>query len=419
MTDKIHAVYELQGETLRSAKRLYNLLHHWGNAHPVDWQGKNLLEITRLQDENFTRFTALIAEKVPQLVQDLGLTHTAVQIKGFTGGLPRAYTERPTCHIAPHDQQKIYIYAPIDYKGQHFIPTDARLLDETEEQRVGQSLWAGGWSDPITLVPAKRSGTALPADFDPAQHQTLTPHHLGDNPAKPYRFFKAGGETLAILNGQGQDKDEYSKKTDQLFRAVTGLKNKLVKAGAISGVQSPKDVYFNFALHTEDNGRPKLEISARRDGTGEPFTLIDNAWFISTGKISGGDFVTPNPATPEGQALQKFFDAVPENPDQSGFPKALLSTDPVTPADQYDGMVGPLEKPLIRHYPDGIYLAYRTPADGIGTFTPPGATEISKAEFLWLEADEGDKNTGITLPPKPDLPQLQNHSQLKGPRHEP
>lgn len=412
MTDKIHAVYELQGETLRSAMRLYNLLLNWNNAHPVDWQGKNLLEINRLQDENFTRFTALIEEKLPQLVKDLGLAHTAIQIKGFTGGLPRAYTERPACYLT-HDRGKIYIYAPIDYKGQHFIPAGATLLNDAEEQRVGQALWAGGWSNPVTLVPGKREGTALPHDFDPAQHQTLKPHHLGDDPAKPYRFFKAGGETLAILNGHDQVKAEYSKKTDQLFRAVTGLKTRLVESGAIPGVVSPEDVYFNFALHTEDDGRPKIEISARRDGTGEPFTLKDNAWFISTGKISGENFITPNPATAEGQALQKFFDAVPNNPEQSGFPKALLSTDTITPADQYDGMFGPLEKPLVRNFPDGVYLAYRTPINDGGIFTPPGATEITQAEFLWLDADEGDRNTGVTPPPKPNLP------QLKGPDYAP
>ena len=415
MTEKTHAVYELKGETLRSAKRFYNLQHHWYNAHPVDWQGKNLVEIRRLHEDGFARFKTFIAEKAPQLLADLGIGHQAVQIKGFNGGMPRAYAESPSCYLSPHDPEKIYIYAPIDYQGRHFQPKDAVLLDEAEEKKVGLSLWAGGWSDPVTLVPTHREGTALPDDFDPALHRALKPHHLGDDPAKPYRFFKAAGETLSLLAAQDQAKTSYNTATSQLFRAVDGLKAQLVAAGAITGPKDKKDVYFNFGLHTDSAGRPKLELSARREGTGEPFPFNDNAWLVRTGKISGGDFVMPNPATKEGQALQAFFDAIPENPDHSGFPKALLSTDRIKPADRYDGMFSPLEKPLIRQFPDGVYLAYRAPADGSGNFTPPGAIEVSQAEFLWLDADEGDKNAGIVLPPKPQFPL----TAPKGPRHEP
>lgn len=405
------AVYALQGKSLSAAKTFYTLLERAHNANPVDWQGKNLLEIHKLSADFYKKFTSDVQRSHPQLLKTLGLDHEAVQIQGYTDGHPRAYKDRPACYIGSVKPLKIYMYCPIDYKGEHFIPEGAVLQTEEQAEKIGQFLWAGGWSSPITVFSSNRVGTALPADFDPAKHIVLETHHLASDDNKPYRFFKAGGQSLAALNGLDQAKETYRKKTDQLFKALENLKPQLLNAGAIKGVSAASEFYFNFSLGADSAGRPALQISARREGTGEPLNIDHNPWFKAYGKAGGDYFVEPDTGNASGLALKAFFDAVPDKPDEHAFPKELMNPETVTPADNLDGMFTPLDKPLIRHFPDGIYLAYRV--DAGSTFVPPGCTEISQAEFLWKDADENDRNMGITLPPSPFPP------APKAPGHKP
>lgn len=376
MPEKLHAVYELKDDTLHSAKRLYNLMHRWHQLSPGN-------------EYNDAPFLGLIAEKLPQLLDDLGFNHRAIQVKNYTGGLNRAYEENPSCYIAPHKPHQIYLYAPIDYRGQHFVPKDATRLSDAEEKRVGLMLWSGGWSNPITLLTGQRQGTALPGDFDPARHQTIEASHLGSDPARPYRFFKAAGETLTALTQKDRLKEQYQNSVQQLYTMVDGLKAAFIKAGAITAVSSEDEFYFNFMLGGDAEGQKKLELSARRTDTGDRLDLRDNAWFTTK-----DDVITPNPATAEGQSLQAAFNAIPENP--------------------YARSYG-LDQPVIRHFTDGIYLACPVPQDGTALTPPPGAIEIPQAAFLWMDADHTDLEIGITPPPAPE----QLKPAAKGPRHEP
>ncbi|MGZ9097187.1 MAG: hypothetical protein ACXW30_02690 [Micavibrio sp.] len=390
-------VYELKGKSARAAVIFYNLLESAHKANPIDWQGKNMLEIRKLADEFYTKFLEKIQPSNQKVYATLGLDQQQIQIQGYKDGQPRAYADRPACYLGSETPRKFYMFCPVDYKNQHFVPEGAIRLTEAQAEKIGQQLWAGGWSDPVTVIPSKRVGTALPADFDPAKHIVLDSHHLADDANKPYRFFKAGGQTLATLNALDQAKTTYSAKTSQLFKALDSLKTKLFDAGAIKGVATAKDFYFNFSLGTDSAGRPALQISARREGTGQPLNIEHNSWFKAHGKAGGDYFVEPDAGTAEGLALKAFFDAIPNNPDQQAFPPELLNPETVTPVDKLDGMFGPLSKPLIRHFPDGVYLAYRV--NNNSTFVPPGCTEITQAEFLWKEADENDRNMGTTPPP--------------------
>ncbi len=396
------AVYALQGKSLQAAKAYYILLEKAHSANPVNWHGKPLPDIRKLAEDIDQKFTRDLRSGNPQLLQALGLDHEAVQIQGYKDGYPRAYKDRPACYIGSLKPLKIYMYCPIDYKDEHFIPEDAVLQTEEQSEKIGQFLWAGGWSSPITVISSNRAGTALPSDFDPAKHIVLDTHHLASDANKPYRFFRAGGQSLAALNGLDQAKENYRKKTDQLFRAIESLKTDLLEAGAIKGVNAASEFYFNFSLGADSAGRPALQISARREGTGEPLNIGHNPWFKAYGKAGGDYFVDPDTGNTNGLALKAFFDAVPDRPDEHAFPKELLNQETVTPVDNLDGMFTPLDKPLIRHFPDGIYLAYRV--DAGSTFVPPGCTEISQAEFLWKDADENDRNMGIIPPPPPFPP---------------
>lgn len=394
-------VYELQGKSLQAVKQLYTLLIQHHKANPVDWQGKNLLDIRNLADAFYTNFFDTVKNKHPQIFATAGMDQKQIQIQDYKGGVPRAYTDRPAIYASTSHPAKIYMYCPVDYKDQHFIPEDAVRQTEAQAEKIGQLLWAGGWSDPVTIIPAKRAGTGLPADFDPAKHGALETRHLASDDNKPYRFFRAGGQSLALLDALDQAKDNYSKRVSQLFKALDALKTRLFDAGAIKGVQAASEFYFNSSLGTDSAGRPVLQISARREGTGQVLNIAHNPWFKAHGKTGGEYLVAPETGNPDGLAFKAFFDAIPDNPEQQAFPKELLSTDKVDPVDHLDGLFGPLNKPLIRHFPDGIYLAYRLRADGSGAFIPPGCTEISQAEFLWKDADENDRNMGTTLPPSP------------------
>jgi hypothetical protein len=396
-------VYTLKGRSLNAAKTYYKMqeeLYETGTT--ADWDSKTAQERRDIRKN----FSDNLRQNHPDIIEALGMNQTAVQVRSYRKGQPRAYTARPECYAAIPERDQFYIYSHVDYKGNHFVPPDAVLQTEKEAELIGGMLWAGGWSTPIMVVPQSRHGIALPADFNAKTHQTLKQSHLGDNPKRPYRFFMAGGAALATLNQLEQDKEVYSQRITQLFDAIKNLTPTLVHENAIPGITAAKDVYFNSSLSTDTNGRPVPRISPRRDGSGEPLPLASNSAFTALPAGHHDYVIVPNLTSALGQALQAALDAIPENPASAGFPAKLLNTDNVVAADKLDGAFGPLNQPLIRHFREGIVLAYRVNrGKSNNTFTPAGCTEITQAAFLWMENDQNDRNAGCLPPPtKKNIP---------------
>lgn len=391
-------VYALKGRSLNAAKTYYAMQEElFGTGATADWDSKTAHERREIRKN----FSDNLRKNHQDIIESLGMNQTAVQVRSYRKGHNRAYTSRPECYTAIPERDQFYIYSHVDYKGNHFVPPDAVLQTEKESKLIASMLWAGGWSTPIMVVPQSRHGIAMPADFNAKTHQTLKQSHLGDNPKRPYRFFMAGGEGLAALNQAEHDKETYSKRVSDLFDAIKKLTPALVQENAIPGITDAKDVYFNSSLSTDTNGRPVPRISPRRDGTGEPLQLSSNAAFTALPAGHNDYVIIPNAASAEGQGLQTALDAIPNNPSTTGFPAKLLNTDNVVAADKLDGAFGPLNQPLIRHFREGIVLAYRVNrGKGTNTFTPAGCTEITQAAFLWMENDQNDRNAG-TLPPPP------------------
>ena len=391
-------VYALKGRSLDAAKTYYKMQEDlFENGTTADWDSKTAHERRDIRK----KFSDNLRQNHMDIIESLGMNQTAVQVQSYRKGHNRAYTLRPECYSANPDGNQFYIYSHVDYKGNHFVPPDAVLQNEEESKRIGGLLWAGGWTTPAIIVPQSRHGIAIPDDFNAKAHKTLKQSHLGDNPKRPYRFFMAGGETLAALNQAEQDKEVYSKRVSTLFDAIKKLTPALVQENAIPGITDAKDVYFNSSLSTDTNGRPVPRISPRRDGTGEPLPLASNAAFTALPAGHHDYVIIPNAASADGQALQAALDAIPNNPSTTGFPTKLLNTDNVVAADKLDGAFGPLNQPLIRHFREGIVLAYRVNrGKGTNHFTPAGCTEITQAAFLWMETDQNDRTAG-TLPPPP------------------
>ncbi|MFA7275842.1 MAG: hypothetical protein WC043_03455 [Pseudobdellovibrionaceae bacterium] len=62
-----------------------------------------------------------------------------------------------------------------------------------------------------------------------------------------------------------------------------------------------------------------------------------------------------------------------------------------------------LERPIIRDFPIGAVLVYRSDKPEDFTFCPAGFERMSAADFQWMDADMGDINLGIRPPPRPSI----------------
>lgn len=393
-----YVVYALKGRSLSAAKAYYKMQEDlYEQGITADWEEKTPAQRRAIR----TEMSNTLRQNNPNIITDLGMTERAIQVRSYYKGKPRAYAVSPECYTDNPERDQFYIYAHVDYKGDHFVPPDAIRQNETDAKKIGAMLWAGGWSNPITVVPQTRRGVALPADFNAKTHNTLKQSHLGDNPKRPYRFFMVGGATLVTLQKMEQDKITYSERITQFFDALKSIIPALIQENALPGVTNKKDVYFNSSLATDHAGRPVPRISPRRDGTGEILPLHSNAAFTALPTGHHDYIVVPNLASEQGRALQAAMDAIPPNPATAGFPVSLLNTDSVTAADKLDGAFGPLNQPLVRNFPSGTVLAYRVNRGRDNNhFVPAGCTEITQAAFLWMENDQNDRTMG-TLPPPP------------------
>lgn len=214
-----------------------------------------------------------------------GQNTRSIQVKHIDGGYPRAYAVTPTMYFSPASSQEVFMYVPVDYKGQSFEPQDAVLLDKKQSETIGMGLWAGGHSDPVPVVHrVDPYGVETPEDFD---------------------------HTVSMCEKHPAPFDHTQ--TAMLLKVFNNIQRYVVEVGALPGIESPDDVELKCEIITRANNRPGLLAAAFNKHTGERLVFKENAYFrpVPVGTMFD---IQPQEKFAGGMALQSFFDAIPNLP---------------------------------------------------------------------------------------------------------
>lgn len=306
------SLYELKGQSLAAAldlhRRMRNELIPAYKALNAMADGKDSLAVIKAVAEvtpillgqkavaikdavaafragDFKPLVEAFKAKYKNLYDATGQNTRSIQVKHIDGGYPRAYAVTPTLYFHPFDAQKIFMYVPVDYKGQSFEPQDAILLDRKQSDTIGMGLWAGGHSDPVPVIHrVDPYGVETPKDFDPSV--SMCEKH----PA-PFDHTK----------------------TAMLLKVFNNIQKYVVEVGALPGIESPDDIELKCEIITNANNRPGLLATAFNKHTGERLIFKENAYF-RPGPVGTMFDIQPQEKFAGGMALQSFFDAIPDLP---------------------------------------------------------------------------------------------------------
>ncbi len=104
------------------------------------------------------------------------LNSAKVVLHGVAGG-PRAATLYPTLRLLTHQDvalERYFLSMPIDYDGRHEPPAHGLLLSEQEFGRLMAPSHANGHGQPWAREIMPPEHTAVPDDFDPSRHHTVS-----------------------------------------------------------------------------------------------------------------------------------------------------------------------------------------------------------------------------------------------------
>ncbi|MGB9152598.1 MAG: hypothetical protein WCD70_05875 [Alphaproteobacteria bacterium] len=334
-----------------------------------------------------------VMSKYPGWLQDTGLTSPATQVK--IHGLPRAYHAYPIIYVPNKkygdSKPDLYFYAPIDYKGAHFVPADARKLDAKEAEIIGLGLFMGGWSNPICVLGKSDIGVAMPEDFNPATDSVFSSY----TPLQTETCFIAQGRSMECLRDMKQRKQEWRDaceavycEIEKIIPILLGTKDALAPADA-NKLLGKEDVYINRYTYSDEKrgGETKLCISVREKHSSNPIEPLNSAYFLVRKTLRGDYEVGPNIYSAEGKPLKNLLDAVPRAPSAADYPELI---------DRKDA------PPRIQELLGKTLLIYTHPANAETGFCPPGAQPIGPDLRQWLDQDESDKRCNIQPPPMPE-----------------
>lgn len=223
--------------------------------------------------------------KYKALYDATGQNHRAIKVKLIESCPPRAYAYTPALYFHPDDETRIYMYAPVDYKNDAFVPQEAEALSQDKAEIATRSLWIDGWSDP---APALRLndpyGVQTPPDFDAALS-------LAERHPAPFDH----------------------RKMAKLLMVFNNIQKWLVDLQAIPGIDNADDVGVECEIVTRTDNRPGLLARIFNKHTGETLHYKENAFFKPVLMKEFAD-IQPQPHTAGGKALQGFFDEIPALP---------------------------------------------------------------------------------------------------------
>lgn len=398
-------VFELKGRSLDAALRLEAALRQAiDDADPKPKSEGYLNEIQASWDKFYADFQKRLAAEQPDLLELAGLNARTVQVRHEKGTLPRAYSEVPHIFSSPEQNPRYFMYVPVDYKGGHYTPVDGVHLDDQQTQHVDNLLFAGGWLGNAPLVTAKKQGVATPADYDPLQNDFASASY---RPSGTWKVFMVEGESQRIVEDYERRQAEWKNAVERVSKAIEKIAEMdfpVLKENLPAGEELRASVSYSYGGYLK--GKTLMLLSVRMEGkadmwnAGKTVELESNEAYTLTARNGGEYTVKPRRDTYSGKALAALFDAVPKTPDLGDYPQLRANFwFEGTQAEKALGLNGTV--PYLREMGGKKLLVYVVSDDEKGSFTPPGAVPLPYSAFKWLEADEQDRNMGITPPPMP------------------
>ena len=347
-----------------------------------------------------------------ELIEHSGLSSPVIEVNEKIQNYPRAYNVVPQVYQtnykykdatdnSPDGKPELYMFCPIGHDGDHFVPQDARLIDdEKEEKFIGGVLFAGGWNTPSSYFTLNKRGVDVPNDYDPPEENTehFYTSHLS-------QCFIAQGLTLDFI----EDYNERSEKHDASVKNVVDELQRITSEELQEqfNVQIPQGegYYMNSSVHS--NAPNEYHISIRRNGdidamsAGQPLEIKSNNFFIAEETNSSEYRVIANTATNEGKKLNTLLNSVPEKPSLAEYPD--LVGDMPFKENEFDSLLGVNGNiPSLDTFEGHFLLRYNTDDITNTEFCPPDAVPVPSEVFHWLRADREDRQMGVTPPPQPE-----------------
>lgn len=401
-----HAVYELGGQSLIAAKELLREVRR--ELKTVKVQSSGLLgEIDKSWTALYSGLVVRLGREKPELLQHTGLNSPVTRVYKGLESWPRAYREYPEIFLSPEKQPRFFMYAPIDYKGQHFKPQGARKIEGEEEQRVDNLLFAGGWLGNAPIVGLKKAGVTVPADYkSPSAGELRNAFGAVSFCQKAYI---AAGRSLELLSDYRAREAEWQwqvNRTARAIRSAVGKHKHEILAGLPEGERFSVNVPYSYSSGGGD--KVSFEVWVQRKGLVDQMSAgrrlpVPASQAYTVDVQDGQSIIQPRRDTPEGRRLAALFDAIPLTPGLADYAELAM---PGTAR---------IYAPLVLDLAGRVMLLYNiAPDDRKTAFCPPDARLLPVAAFNWLRSDEADRNTGIGPPPAP--PQLDMLLKGKAPQ---
>ena len=416
-----HIVYKLQGKSLAAAKELEKFAEtHWKAQPPVVYP-INMLDLQRRSQEIYAAMMRKLHDENPALEAATGLDKPVTKVLSGIESSPRAYVSWPeifTTAVGP--KSEYFMYAPISHDGSHFEPEDGVALNEKQEQRAGNLLWAGGWIGNAPLAPRPDFGVPVPAGFDPATSNILQRNGLSSE-TETVRVFKAAGASLAAVHSLQNQEAAHNEAVTRLFDHIKSMAPTTAQLYKADGSPGPVvKVYANLSLSDDGENTPRPTISIRIDGSGEPVGVKESEGYIVAAPAHGGDvYIVPNVNSEAGKQFAELLNHPDlRRKDVRNYPQLRYPAAPDSVGGQFQEAAKDFSGlPLIRDFGGDHYLVYRVERDKNDPTLPgpAGAIPVSPAAFHWLDADATDGMRGISPPPMP--PEIAAELGKAGPQH--
>lgn len=266
-------IFELKGRSLMAALELHARIQN--DLLPALWSDVRAAQ---------TRRDFKVQNK--GLIDAIGLNDVFVKVAVIDGTAPRAYAHRTASFFHPGDRSRVYLYAPVDYRGDYFIPEDAELLPESEAQKIDIGLWACGHSQPaFVAVPLSGPrGIALPGDFNANDDRQ---------------------------NCRRESPPFDGRARYALVRSFENSKFGYFNAGAVDDVSWYDQFTFDVRIGVDDHGAPEVYIKPVAVADGRDLRLRDNGTFVAVPVADGYYRADPRPQTAGGMVMRDLIAAVP------------------------------------------------------------------------------------------------------------
>lgn len=366
-----HIIYELDGKSLTAAQNLEEIYRVCAELYNPKNTG-NLKDIGDDWQKFYSYLVDYLQDKHIDVMLETGLASPSLCVYQGYATLPRCYREYPEIYLSPEREPRYFMYVPEGYDGSAFVPEDARLLDKTEANQVGDLLFAGGWLGNAPIVGLKKQGYALPDDYiEPDLNSLKRSFDKRKN-----NYLITGNPALEKIEAYASAVERNSATVSKAFDITKQLVEQIYDdAGFDRAAEYSTGVSFGEHNMDMKSGISGLEVYLNKNAP--PFP--QNPYFSLVNQ-GGRFYVAFRNDTPEGCEYRALFIG-PDilRPDL----KQYLNTDTHVNLFTCDGKQ---------------FLTFFDKPKNV----PAGLRAVSDETVNWLKSDEGDRNMGITPPPMPD-----------------